>query len=119
MADLRRAQANLDRSVGRNLSKAVSEPVVVPLDFAEDLSTLPPNNGVQQARATSGEPNILIISRDGSSLFSGDASDERIGLKLRRIADELDEMKTVTTQTAKQNTSSVSFGGAIASGWRQ
>lgn len=119
IADLRRAQANLDRSVGRNLSQSVPEPVVVPLDFTEDQSTLPPDDGVQQVQLAGGEPNILIISRDGSSLFSGDTNDERIEIKLRRIADELDAMKTDPIQTAKQKASPVNFGGAITTGWRQ
>ena len=119
MADLRRAQANLDRSVGRNLSQLVPEPVVVPLDFTEDLSTLPSVDGVVQTELASGEPNILIISRDGSSLFSGDANDKRIGFKLRRIADELDAMKSDPMQTAKQKTPPVNCGGVITTGWRQ
>lgn len=119
MADLRRAQANLDRSVGRNLSPSTPEPVVVPLDFQDDSLTLPQVDEFDQAAAATGDPNILIVSRDGSSLFSGDTNDERIGLKLRRIADQLDAMKTNPMQTAEPKTSPVSFGGAMTTGWRQ
>lgn len=120
MADLRRAHANLDRSVGRNLSQSAQQQVVVPLDFTEDPPTTKPLvEELQQTQANVGEPNILIISQDGSSLFSGDTGDERIGTKLRRIADQLDSMKTDPIQTAKQKTSPVSFGGAITTGWRQ
>ncbi len=119
MADLRRAHANLDRSVGRNLSPSVPEQVVVPQDFTEDPPTLPQVEPFPQAAVKTGEPNILIVSRDGSSLFSGDLNDERIGPKLRRIADELDAMKTDPMQTAKQTTTAVDHGGAITTGWQQ
>ncbi len=115
VADLRRAQANLDRSVGRKIGPKLSD------------QTWDPAHNVRQPgyghsspdSADLSKPNILIISQDGSSLFSGDTTDERIGIKLRRIADQLDAMKTVSIQTEEQMTSPVNVGGAITTGWRQ
>lgn len=119
VADLRRAQANLDRSVGRNLARSGQQEVVVPLEFIEETPTLPPVDEFQQTRADEGEPNILIISQDGASLFSGDTRDERIGNKLRRIADQLDAMETQPLQAKSGIVSPVSFGEARTTGWQE
>ena len=117
VSDLQKAHANLDRSVGHNLSQTIPDEVVVPLDFPNDaLTPLPVND---DAQANKNEPNILIISRDGTSLFSGDTSDARVGQKLRRIADQLDEMNLESKLVDDQPTSPITFGGAITTGWRK
>jgi cobalt-zinc-cadmium efflux system outer membrane protein len=118
VADLQRAHANLDRSVGRNLSQSRREEVVVPLEFPEDAQAPLPVEDVQQTDVDV-EPNVLIISKDGSSLFSGDTTDERIGAKLRQIADELDAMSGETHLTNAARMSPVKVGGAITTGWRE
>lgn len=119
VADLRRAKANLERGVGRNLSQSTPQQVVVPLQFPEDQTTLPLDNGGQQTEIERGQPSILIISRDGSSLFSGDRTDERIGSQLRRIADQIDATKTNAMKTTERETTSMIYGGALAAGWQQ
>ena len=113
VADLQKAQANLDRSVGRNVRSAelsVQSPEPVPV-------VLPLDSG--HSSLDTSEPNILIISQDGSSLFSGDTMDERIGLKLRKIADQLDAMTAESSYLSSEKTLPVSFGGAVTTGWRK
>ncbi|MCA9037299.1 MAG: TolC family protein [Planctomycetaceae bacterium] len=97
-ADLRRAAANLDRSVGRNLTWQQFpslEPEFVP--FLEEIS---PASHAESAESTS-EPNIIILSKDGSALFSGSADRVRVGEALRRIADELEAGKVSSGGTIK------------------
>jgi cobalt-zinc-cadmium efflux system outer membrane protein len=88
-ADLRRAAANLDRSVGRNVTW--QQPQLVGPErtpFVEDVT--PPS---QSRRVESdSEPNILILSKDGSALFSGRSDRQQVGNALRRIADQLEAM---------------------------
>ena len=115
VSDLQKARANLDRSVGRNLTQTIPDEVVVPLDLSDDSQTPLPIH--DEAQANANEPNILMISQDGSSLFSGDASDVRVGQKLRRIADQLDEMQFESKLVDDRPTAPVSFGGAITTKW--
>lgn len=115
VADLRRAHANLDRSVGRSLKRPQHREVVVPIEFMDKTPTL----SAVDMQSEDGDPNILIISADGSSLFSGDTSDNRIGHKLRKIADQLDSMKVQTAGAASGMASPVSFGEAETTGWQK
>jgi cobalt-zinc-cadmium efflux system outer membrane protein len=86
-ADLRRAAANLDRSVGRNLTWEHQPPPEIETGASDNLTT---PAGLSQPASDNSEPNILILSGDGSALFTGPGDRERVGETLRRIADELD-----------------------------
>jgi len=63
VADLQRAHANLDRSVGRNLKRPElgleDDFVVVPVEFPEDVVTPVPVDGIRQEAVDGVEPNIL------------------------------------------------------------
>ena len=121
VSDLQKANANLDRSVGRNLESPSSSESSVPSPEpgrAGDEVFPPPDSQFSSLDSVDAAPNILIISRDGSSLFSGDTTDERVGDKLRRIADQLDALNSETMTIDKMPTTPMKFDGAIATGWR-
>jgi len=112
-ADYRRTAANLDRSVGRNLTwelPGMTENEVVPnADLAAQAeSTNHSENG--------GEPNVVILSGDGSALFSGSGDPEKVGRTLRRIADQLESIdrKRDTDHPAGQDAIRT-----LTAGWRQ
>ena len=75
-ADLRRAKANLDRGVGRKLQSNLTETIpFIPASTeamdAAQTQLVSQTSAAQQATSTDSEPGILLISKDGSSLFSG------------------------------------------------
>ena len=87
VADFRRAAANLDRSVGRNITwqqLPAVELEVVPL--IDDVSAASHSEPVESGS----EPDRVILSKDGSALSGRSGDRVRVGRTRRRIADSLE-----------------------------
>ncbi|MGB4740869.1 MAG: TolC family protein [Fuerstiella sp.] len=97
-ADLQKAHANLDRGVGRKLPS----------------NEFPTENRVEQQM-----PISSIINPDAQASRVAAEIDEGLSEKLRRITDQLDTMNLEAKRNDGPQTSPVSFGGAISTGWQQ
>lgn len=118
VADLQKARANLDRAVGRDVTNSGNGEVVVPLEFSTGYQPSETTADVDEKSETASELNLLIVSGDRSALFSPGSSNQQIGTKLRRIADQLDTMNRESGLGDRSQNQLVHFGGAISTGWK-
>lgn len=119
IADLTKAHANLDRSVGRNLMPINSGEVAIPMDVSEDdLIPLGDENDSKTAELDVGDANAVVTSEDDSSLFRDNATDTENTMKLRDIADQFDAKSVDSIQAIDNLMTPVSFGGFMAMGWQ-
>lgn len=127
VADLQRANANLDRAVGH---KVIGPQIEVPEAAVEEvnlelsaLSPEPVGEMLTAARNTKlSEPgashDILNISGDQLSLFAGKSTNKQLGTKLRRIADQLDTMNPDSGSSNKGQTQLVDLGDEFSAEWK-
>lgn len=110
--DLRIASANLDRSVGRSLV-ASPDNHILPLD-EESAEVIPASLSSDEFAETTN--NILILSKDGSALFSGAGDRRRVSAALRRIAARLD---TTDSLRVEPDDPTSSKKGNVTARWQQ
>jgi cobalt-zinc-cadmium efflux system outer membrane protein len=112
-ADLRRAAANLDRGVGRNVTW--QQPQSIGPEGTPSIEDVIPAS-LRRCVEGENESNIMILSKDGSDLFSGRTDRKQLGNILRQIADQLD---AIDQEEKPSNDTGHSVYQAVASGWRQ
>ncbi len=119
VADLTKAHANLDRSVGRNLMPINPGEVAIPMDVSEDdLIPLWDEDDSKTAELDIGDSHPVVTSQESSSLFSDNATDTEIAMKLRDIADQFDANSIDSIPASDNLTTPVSFGGFMTMGWQ-
>ena len=112
-ADLQRAAANLDRSVGRNVTTQPRQPT---LDNGTPFADVVEPAGFSENAPTADEPNILILSKDGTALFNGSGNRKEVGAALRRIAGQLEKMSEEDRLTGNHAND---LRNAINVGWQE